>query len=107
MIRKSGNDIYVISGLIEVESETKVAFDLGGNKKEVVDIAKGTCILFRSTQPHGGAAYKQSNYRIHFVLKDKNETLDDGVVNRVWSCKNDNCASTFRSKGKLNTNLKV
>jgi hypothetical protein len=41
------------------------------------------------------------------VLKDKNETLDDGVVNRVWSCKYDNCAITFGIRGKLNTHLKV
>jgi hypothetical protein len=58
VIMKSGNDIYVISGVIALESGTRVVFDLGGNKKEVVDIAKGTCILFRSTQPHGGATYK-------------------------------------------------
>ena len=107
VITKSGNVIYVISGVIALENGTKVVFDLGKKKKEVVEIAKGTCILFRSTQPHGGAAYKQSNYRIHFVLKDKNETLDDGVVNRVWSCKYDNCASTFGIRGKLNTHLKV
>ena len=107
VITKSGNVIYVISGVIALENGTKVVFDLGKKKKEVVEIAKGTCILFRSTQPHGGAAYQRSNHRIHFVLKDKNETLDDGVVNRVWSCKYDNCASTFGIRGKLNTHLKV
>lgn len=107
VITKSGNVIYVISGVIALENGTKVVFDLGKKKKEVVEIAKGTCILFRSTQPHGGAAYQKSNHRIHFVLKDKNEKLSEGVVNRVWNCTYDNCARHFFKRKEYNKHLRV
>jgi hypothetical protein len=41
------------------------------------------------------------------VLKDKNEKLSEGVVNRVWNCTNDNCAKRYFLRKDFNKHLRV
>ena len=66
-------------------------FGLGGGKTESVSVDKGSCILFRSNRAHGGASYRDSNYRIHFIMKDKRVKLKQSVVRKTWLCIYENC----------------
>ena len=40
-------------------------------------------------------------------MKDKNEKLSEGVVNRVWNCTYDNCARRFFERKEFNKHLRV
>ena len=49
-----------------------------------VSVDKGSCILFKSVQSHCGTNYRDSNYHIHFVMKEMKVILKQGAVRRVW-----------------------
>jgi hypothetical protein len=41
------------------------------------------------------------------VLKDKNEKLSEGVVNRVWNYTYDNCAKHYFKRRDFNKHMRV
>ena len=91
VITTENKEAYVISGLVALEDGTKLEFGLVGGKTESVSVDKGSCILFRSNRAHGGASYRDSNYRIHFIMKDKTVKLKQSVVRKTWLCIYENC----------------
>lgn len=50
-------------------SVTKAKFS-----KTIIEVPKGSILLFRADQIHAGSAYKEENYRLHFYL-DTNKSL--------------------------------
>jgi hypothetical protein len=60
-----------------------------------VSVDKGSCILFKSVRSHCGTNYRDSNYHIHFIMKEKKVKLKQGFVRRVWNCIYETCDNIF------------